>query len=109
MGDGLRRCAERRAETSVAVGTIFAGTGTPLVSWFAAVWYVVNQKQGVSALGLQRGVGLAATRPPGRGCTSCAARWSFRAASRCPAPWRSMSATLARAPVPAVRLATRSW
>jgi hypothetical protein len=31
---------------------------TPLVSWFAAVWYVVNQRQGVSALGLQRGVGL---------------------------------------------------
>src|ERR1039457_7194362 len=30
----------------------------PLVSWFAAVWYVVNQKQGVSALGLQRVLGL---------------------------------------------------
>jgi hypothetical protein len=28
------------------------------VSWFAAVWYVVNQKQGVSALGLQRVLGL---------------------------------------------------
>jgi len=33
-------------------------TRTPLVSWFAAVWYVVNQKQGVSALGLQRVLGL---------------------------------------------------
>src|ERR1019366_1872556 len=30
----------------------------PLVSWFAAIWYVVNQKQGVSALGLQRVLGL---------------------------------------------------
>jgi transposase-like protein len=30
----------------------------PLVSWFAAVWYVVNQKQGVSALGLQRVLGF---------------------------------------------------
>ena len=30
----------------------------PLVSWFAAVWYVVNQKNGVSALGLQRVLGL---------------------------------------------------
>jgi hypothetical protein len=28
------------------------------VSWFAAIWYVVNQKQGVSALGLQRVLGL---------------------------------------------------
>ena len=29
-----------------------------LVSWFAAVWYVVNQKNGVSALGLQRVLGF---------------------------------------------------
>ena len=58
MGDGLRRCAVCRSETSVTAGTIFAGTRTPLVSWFAAIWYVVNQKQGVSALGLQRVLGL---------------------------------------------------
>jgi transposase-like protein len=58
MRDGLRRCAVCRSETSVTAGTIFAGTRTPLVSWFAAVWYVVNQKQGVSALGLQRVLGL---------------------------------------------------
>jgi hypothetical protein len=42
----------------VTAGTIFAGTRTPLTSWFAAVWYVVNHKQGVSALGLQRVLGL---------------------------------------------------
>ena len=58
MADRLRRCAACRAETSVTAGTILAGTRTPLVSWFAAVWYVVNQKQGVSALGLQRVLGL---------------------------------------------------
>ena len=58
MSDGLRRCAACRAETSVTAGTIFAGTRRSLVSWFAAVWYVVNQKQGVSALGLQRVLGL---------------------------------------------------
>jgi transposase-like protein len=58
MRDGLRRCSSCRSETSVTAGTIFAGTRTPLVSWFAAVWYVVNQKQGVSALGLQRVLGL---------------------------------------------------
>ena len=62
MGDGLRRCASCRSETSVTAGTIFAGTRTPLVSWFAAVWYVVNQKQGVSALGLQRVLGLGSYR-----------------------------------------------
>jgi ISXO2-like transposase domain/Transposase zinc-ribbon domain len=58
MSDGLRRCALCRGETSVTAGTIFQGTRTPLVSWFAAIWYVVNQKQGVSALGLQRVLGL---------------------------------------------------
>ena len=58
MRDGLRRCAVCRSETSVTAGTILAGTRTPLVSWFAAIWYVVNQKQGVSALGLQRVLGL---------------------------------------------------
>jgi transposase-like protein len=62
MADGLRRCAVCRSETSVTAGTILAGTRTPLTSWFAAVWYVVNQKQGVSALGLQRVLGLGSYR-----------------------------------------------
>ena len=58
MADGLRRCKACRSESSVTAGTIFAGTRMPLTSWFAAIWYVVNQKQGVSALGLQRVLGL---------------------------------------------------
>lgn len=58
MSDGLRRCAACRHESSVTAGTIFDKTRIPLVSWFAAVWYVVNQKNGVSALGLQRVLGL---------------------------------------------------
>jgi len=55
---GLRRCAACRHETSVTAGTIFHGSRLPLNSWFAAVWYVVNQKQGVSALGLQSVLGF---------------------------------------------------
>jgi hypothetical protein len=55
---GLRRCAVCRRETSVTAGTIFHGSRMPLVGWFAAIWYVVNQKQGVSALGLQRVLGF---------------------------------------------------
>ena len=62
MADGLRRCAACRGETSVTAGTILDRTRTPLTSWFAAVWYVVNQKQGVSALGLQRALGLGTYR-----------------------------------------------
>ena len=50
---GLRKCAVCHHETSVTAGTIFHGSRLPLTSWFAAIWYVVNQKQGVSALGLQ--------------------------------------------------------
>jgi ISXO2-like transposase domain len=42
----------------VTAGTIFHGSRLPLTSWFAAIWYVVNQKQGVSALGLQQVLGF---------------------------------------------------
>ena len=55
---GLRKCAACRCETSVTARTIFHGSRLPLGSWFAAIWYVVNQKQGVSALGLQRVLGF---------------------------------------------------
>jgi transposase-like protein len=37
---------------------VFDKTRTPLRSWFAAAWYVTNQKHGVSALGLQRTLGM---------------------------------------------------
>jgi ISXO2-like transposase domain/Transposase zinc-ribbon domain len=55
---GLRKCAVCRHETSVTAGTIFHGSRLPLRSWFGAIWYVVNQKNGVSALGLQRVLGF---------------------------------------------------
>jgi transposase-like protein len=40
------------------VGTIFDKTRTELRVWFAAIWYITSQKRGVSALGLQRVLGL---------------------------------------------------
>lgn len=40
---------------SVTAGTIFDKTRTPLTTWFAAAWYMTNQKTaGVSAKGLRR-------------------------------------------------------
>lgn len=45
-------------QTSVIAGTVFEGTRKPLRSWFQAIWYATNQKMGVSALGLQRVLGL---------------------------------------------------
>jgi len=58
MGDGLVRCAACDRRSSPTAGTIFAGTRTPLTLWFAAAWYITNQKSGVSALGLQRALAL---------------------------------------------------
>jgi transposase-like protein len=55
---GLRKCVVCHRETSVTAGTIFHKSRLPLRSWFAAIWYVVNQKNGVSALGLQRVLGF---------------------------------------------------
>ncbi len=51
-------CAPCRHQCTVTAGTVFEKTRTPLRSWLAAVWYLVNQKQGVNALGLQRVLGL---------------------------------------------------
>lgn len=55
---GLYRCRYCDVQTSVTAGTIFQDTRKPLRVWFRAIWYVVNQKNGVSALGLQRVLGL---------------------------------------------------
>lgn len=51
-------CRACRHQCSVTAGTIFDKTRTPLHVWFAAAWYLTSQKQGVSALGLQRVLGL---------------------------------------------------
>lgn len=51
-------CPSCQHQGSVTAGTIFDKTRTPLRVWLAAAWYLTNQKQGVSALGLQRVLGL---------------------------------------------------
>lgn len=51
-------CRACQHQGSVTAGTIFDKTRTPLRVWLAAAWYLTNQKQGVSALGLQRVLGL---------------------------------------------------
>ena len=55
---GQFRCVTCERQTSPTAGTIFEGTRTPLRTWFLAMWYVTTQKLGVSALGLQRVLGL---------------------------------------------------
>jgi len=64
---GLRECAACGRKTSVIAGTIFEGTRKPLVLWFRVIWWVTSQKNGASALGLQRALGL--------GCYKTAWTW----------------------------------
>lgn len=54
----LWQCAGCGRQVSVTAGTIFQDTRTPLTVWFRAMWWVTSQKNGVSALGLQRVLGL---------------------------------------------------
>jgi hypothetical protein len=54
----LLECAGCGYQTSVIAGTIFQDTRTPLSTWFRAMWWVTTQKNGASALGLQRVLGL---------------------------------------------------
>ena len=54
----LLRCRDCRHQTSVTAGTIFQDTRTSLRLWFQAMWWVTTQKNGASALGLQRVLGL---------------------------------------------------
>jgi len=47
----LYHCKACHYESSVTAGTLFEGTRKPLRLWFLAIWYVANQKNGVSASG----------------------------------------------------------
>jgi transposase-like protein len=42
----------------VTAGTIFQDSRKPLPLWFRAIWWVVSQKNGASALGIKRILGL---------------------------------------------------
>lgn len=59
---GLYKCRKCGHQTSISAGTIFQDTKKPLQTWFRAIWYITNQKHGVSALGLQRALGLGSYR-----------------------------------------------
>lgn len=58
LRSALWQCAGCGRQASVTAGTIFQDTRTPLTVWFRAMWWVTSQKNGVSALGLQRVLGL---------------------------------------------------
>ena len=85
------QCAGCRHQVSVTAGTILHRTKTPLTVWFWAAYLMTTDKRGVSALLLQRQLGL------GRYETAWMMLHKFRramvnaAANRCTAKWKSMT------------------
>ncbi len=59
LEDARFKCGTCGARTSVTAGTIFDRTRTPLTVWFMACWLFATQKDGVSALHLQRSLEIA--------------------------------------------------
>ena len=57
-GRRMWMCRSCGRQTSATAGTIFDRSHYPLRVWFAAMWFVCAQKNGVSALGLQRVLGF---------------------------------------------------
>lgn len=55
-------CTACGHQASLTAGTIFQDTHKPLTLWFRAMWWVTSQKNGASALGLQRVLGLGSYR-----------------------------------------------
>lgn len=58
MRRGLFLCRKCKRQTSITAGTLFHKTHKPLRTWFLAIWFVTSQKNGASALGLKRVLGL---------------------------------------------------
>ena len=58
MARGLWLCGDCRYQASVTAGTIFQDSHLPLSLWFRAMWCVTSQKNGASALTIQRLLGL---------------------------------------------------
>ena len=57
-GRGLWVCGGCGYEASVTAGTVFHRSHTPLTVWFRVIWQVVSQKNGASAMHIQRSLGL---------------------------------------------------
>lgn len=54
----LWQCRRCRKQVSLTAGTVLHGTRIPLRKWFLAMFFVARHKQGISALQLQRDLGL---------------------------------------------------
>ncbi len=62
IGERLIKCKKCLYKASPTAGTIFHDSKKPLVIWSRAIWWIVAQKNGVSAMGLQKILGLGSYR-----------------------------------------------
>ena len=60
---GTAFCSKCRHQQSVSAGTLFQDSRIPLRIWFQAIWWFTGQKNGVSAQGLQRVLGMRGHEP----------------------------------------------
>jgi hypothetical protein len=58
LNPGRRRCAACQYQVSLTAGTILHNTKMPLTLWFWAAYLMTTDKRGISALLLQRQLGL---------------------------------------------------
>jgi transposase-like protein len=58
LSRGRISCRKCRNHTYILAGTLFHRSKKPLLIWFRAIWWMVGQKNGISALGLQKILGL---------------------------------------------------
>jgi hypothetical protein len=54
----VRKCASCDQQIRIRSGTIFQNSKLPLLTWFKALYFVMQGKRGISALELRRQVGL---------------------------------------------------
>jgi transposase-like protein/ribosomal protein L37AE/L43A len=58
----LYECKSCGHQNRLTAGTIFQDTHKPLSMWFRAMWWITSQKNGTSALGIQRILGIGSYR-----------------------------------------------
>ena len=79
LGDGRFWCSGCGRRTSVTAGTIFDRTRTPLTVWFTTCWMFATQKDGVSALSLQRALEIGSYQTAWAMLHRCGRFWCARA------------------------------
>lgn len=54
----IYQCKQCHKQTSLIAGTIFAATKLPLTTWFLAIFFITQAKEGIAALNLRRFLGI---------------------------------------------------